>query len=107
MSKSKKGKKKSSSTKTDEEFEVDVLLNKRIKRKNKEYLVQWKGYSWLDATWELSEDIPQHFIDTYENSAKDKKDQKSDSKEEKTEEKKLLRITKSGRSWMQMIPYMR
>ena len=37
----------------DLEFEVEKIIAKRIGKRNlPEYLVQWKGYSSFDATWE-------------------------------------------------------
>ena len=35
-----------------EEFEVECLLDKRTRRNKVEYLVRWKGYGVYDATWE-------------------------------------------------------
>jgi hypothetical protein len=35
-----------------EEFEVESILNSRIRRGNVEYLVHWKGYSHEEDTWE-------------------------------------------------------
>ena len=35
-----------------EEYEVEAILDKRIIRKNIQYLVKWTGYPLHDATWE-------------------------------------------------------
>lgn len=39
------------------EYEVESILNKRIRRKKIEYLIKWKGYGVADATWEPSENL--------------------------------------------------
>ena len=36
----------------DEEYEVEAVVNSRIWRRKLQYLVQWKGYSRSDDTWE-------------------------------------------------------
>ena len=42
----------------DAEYEVESIIAKRLGKKNKpEYLVQWKGYSNFDATWEPAEHL--------------------------------------------------
>ena len=46
----------------EEEFEVEYILNKRLKRLKRqkiqvEYLVKWKGYPEHDATWEPAENL--------------------------------------------------
>jgi len=49
------------------EFEVEEILDSRIKYKKLEYLVSWKGYSIEDRTWEPisnlenSEDLVKEF----------------------------------------------
>ena len=35
-----------------DEFEIECLIDKRVKRNRTEYLVRWKGYGIYDATWE-------------------------------------------------------
>ena len=40
------------------EYEVDKVVAKRIGARNRvEYLVQWKGYSSFDNTWEPAENL--------------------------------------------------
>jgi hypothetical protein len=34
------------------EYEVERVIAKRLSRNSVEYLVQWKGYSTADCTWE-------------------------------------------------------
>ena len=35
-----------------EEFEVEKILDERVRRQKKEYLVHWKGYPEYDSSWE-------------------------------------------------------
>ena len=43
---------------SDEEYEVEAILNKRINRVGKiEYLIKWLGYGHKDNTWEPDENI--------------------------------------------------
>ena len=43
---------------SDEEYEVEAILNKRINRVGKiEYLIKWLGYDHKDNTWEPDENI--------------------------------------------------
>ena len=52
---------------TNEEYEVEDILDKRIIKRKTQYLVKWKGYSLHDATWEPvehlgnAEDVILHF----------------------------------------------
>ena len=52
---------------TNEEFEVEDILDKRTIRRKTEYLIKWKGYPLHDATWEPidhlgnAKDAIQHF----------------------------------------------
>ena len=36
----------------DKEYEVEMILNKRIIRNKPQYLIKWTGYPLYDATWE-------------------------------------------------------
>jgi hypothetical protein len=40
-----------------EEYEVDLILDKRIIRKKTQYLIKWLGYPLHDATWEPVENL--------------------------------------------------
>ena len=52
---------------TNDEFEVEDILDKRTIRRKTEYLIKWKGYPLHDATWEPidhlgnAKDAIQHF----------------------------------------------
>jgi hypothetical protein len=40
-----------------EEWEVESILEERIRRRKKEYLVKWKGYGREEATWQTKGDL--------------------------------------------------
>jgi hypothetical protein len=40
-----------------EEWEVECVLNERMRRRRKEFLVKWKGYGREEATWQTREDL--------------------------------------------------
>ncbi len=45
------------------EYEVEDILDSRIRRNRKEYLVKWKGYDGIDAvTWEPESNV-EHLAD--------------------------------------------
>ena len=39
----------------EDEYQIDAIVNERIRRGKKEYLMKWKGYSSIDNSW-ISED---------------------------------------------------
>ena len=41
----------------EEEFEVEKILNKRIVQGKEKFLVQWKGYTAEEDTWESRENL--------------------------------------------------
>ena len=41
----------------EEEFKVEKILNKRIVRRKDKFLVQWKGYTVEEDTWENRENL--------------------------------------------------
>jgi hypothetical protein len=38
-------------------YEVELILDSRVRRKKREYLVKWKGFPFYDSTWEPSEHL--------------------------------------------------
>ena len=42
----------------DEEYEIEAILDERVVRRNRQFLVHWKGYSELyDNTWEPEDNL--------------------------------------------------
>ncbi len=41
----------------EEDFEVEAILDHRIVRSKRQYLLQWKGYPLFEATWEPEEHL--------------------------------------------------
>lgn len=52
-------------------YEVEKILDHRIHRSRKEYLIKWLGYPLHDATWEpariIKQDVPD-LVQQYEDS---------------------------------------
>ena len=48
--------------KDNETFIIKKILNKRVKGKKKEYLIWWKGYPKIEATWEPENNIPSELL---------------------------------------------
>ena len=48
------------------EYAIRQLLDKRVNGKKTEYLIWWKGYPKVDATWQVKSKIPKKFIQDYE-----------------------------------------
>jgi hypothetical protein len=50
-----------------EEYEVEEILDSRIRRGVQQYLVKWKGYSQADNTWQSADDVSnsQDLVDAY------------------------------------------
>jgi hypothetical protein len=51
-----------------EEYEVEAILNKRVRHRRSEYLVKWKGYDKSEATWQTRDDLAnaQTILDEFE-----------------------------------------
>jgi hypothetical protein len=53
-----------------DEFAIKKLIDKRIRGRATEYLVQWRGFPVKDATWENKSNLPKNFVKNYENQIK-------------------------------------
>jgi hypothetical protein len=51
-----------------EEYEVEAIIAKRIRRDRVEYLVKWKGYHQSESTWQTRDDLAnaQAILDAFE-----------------------------------------
>jgi len=67
-----------------EEYEVEKILDKRMKKGKAEYLIKWKGYdNEDDNTWEPEENLDCEDKIVEFNAKKDKKDAKEEEKNKK------------------------
>ena len=82
---------------SDDEFEVEVILDDRIRRNKLQYLVKWKGYPLHEATWEPAthlENAPkilQEYLTSKQQPAKDVRDDVSPPKRRRGRPPKQLR----------------
>jgi len=60
----------SNSGKTETEFEIEKILDKRGAARTLQYFVKWKGYPDSDNTWENSKDLPSNLVKKFETSLK-------------------------------------
>ena len=87
---------------SDEDFEVEKILEKRVTKKGKvEYLVEWKNFDDIsDATWEPADNLKSvaNLIKAFEKELDDKVDSEEDLDEDDFEVEKILerRVTKKG-----------
>ena len=51
----------------EEEWEVEAIINHRVRRGKRHYLVHWKGYPASERTWENTRDLKnsQELLDEY------------------------------------------
>lgn len=49
----------------DDEYEVERLLDSRVKHGRTEYRVLWKGYELKDATWEPGSNLPVELVSEF------------------------------------------
>jgi len=64
----------SSSEESENEFQVEAVVDKRMKGKKVQYLLKWKGYSDADNTWENVSNLNcPELIKAFEDSLKKKK----------------------------------
>lgn len=60
------------------EYFVEKIIDKRIKKKKVEYFLKWKGYSAKDNSWEPKENLYcLDLIDEFEENLKQKKKEKN------------------------------
>lgn len=83
----------------EEEYEVEKIVDKRIRRKKVEYLVKWIGWDDKDNTWEPVAHLEcQDLIEEFENMRSKEEEQASDTKEEKdTPKRKTVDKTTSSK----------
>ena len=87
---------------SDEDFEVEKILEKRVTKKGKvEYLVEWKNFHDIsDATWEPPVNLKSvpNLIKEFEKALEDQVDSDQDIEEDDFEVEKILerRVTKKG-----------
>ena len=65
---------------THEKYKVETILNKRkLRSRDTEYLVKWRGYHMKEATWVPSSDLgnAKEAVQDFEGRAKPEKRQKS------------------------------
>jgi len=73
----------------EEEFEIEKILNRRIVRGKKKFLVRWKGYTAEEDTWENKENLEnmkemvKEFKKEYGEEAKELRQQKLEEEETK------------------------
>jgi hypothetical protein len=75
---------------SNEEYEVEQILEKRTMAGKVQYLIKWKGWSAKDATWEPTANLSNvnHLVEEYESSLKKKTKVVSEEKELKKKSKK-------------------
>ena len=82
---------------SDDEFEVEAILDDRIRRNKLRYLVKWKGYSSHEATWEPAthlenaSQILHEYLASMQQPAKDGQDDVSPPKQRRGRPPKQLR----------------
>lgn len=47
-------------------FDIEKILDKRMKRRQVQYLVKWEGYDDMENTWEPDENLPENMVRQYE-----------------------------------------
>ena len=73
-------------------YEVERILDSKLKKSRVFYLVKWAGYSEDDATWEPASNLKncKKLIEEYENQKNEKSNQENDNEEEDTTEQLKL-----------------
>lgn len=89
MAKKASQEKKEESSPEEEEYEVEAIVEKRLKRGKVEYLIKWKGWSHDDNTWEPKANLDcEKIIENFEKKLNDSQSTKK-STTEKSSRKKL------------------
>ena len=88
----------------DNYYEVEKIIDRRIKKGKKEYLIKWKGYSENESTWEplshlkyIQEHVKEFNIQYNNNTKKiieKRKEIEDEKKKKKAEKKKKLKKKK-------------
>ena len=73
----------------EEEYQVEKIIDSRMVRGRKEYLLKWKGYPDSENTWEPHSNLDcDDLIKTFEDNRKKKREEKEKAKEKESSREK-------------------